>query len=313
MALSPAVRRAGYIALFVVSFLFFIYYTFPYEVVKESVAADVSRATGMNLTIKKLSPNFPLGLQADGVRLAANTPGAEAEFKSVDVDIGVLWLLLGQLKIKVRVTGKDGGRLWFAARIGVPRLFSARGPVPSSVTLESSKFVLDDIVHFLLGWVAEDPNTNPLLGPLLSKIGFVAKLDGNIALDLDVDEPTQSQGMAEIIFTDAMLKLSDPSLNLPDQKFSKAMIKAKLENGTLAFDDKSGLTAQEMDVGFQGKLTLKPIIGSSLIEMRIPVKMEKDLNSQFGFILDMFAGGPKNGIVTFQLRGSLVQPLFTPI
>jgi len=308
-------RKSVFISLFIFSFLFFVYWTFPYEVIKESVTSEISRSTGMNVFIKSLGPNFPFGIEANGVQLESGVAGVAAELQAVDVNVSVPWLALGQLKLIVSVEGPKGkGTLDLATRLSLLSMVSGKPLMPSMIMFEADEFPLDNFVKFLLAYVSTGPGANPMIAPLLAKIGFTGKLNANIDLDLDVGEPTQSNGTLEIKFSDASLILSDPSLALPDQKFSKALIRARLDSGTLAFDDASGLTAEELDFGLQGRVTLRPVLPSSMLDLKLPIKLSGGLQSSFGFILGAISGGASNGSeLTYGIRGTLGEVQANPI
>ena len=51
--------------LFGFSFTLFLYLTFPYEVLKEAVAAQISKATGYNVQIGDMSVALPLGIKGE--------------------------------------------------------------------------------------------------------------------------------------------------------------------------------------------------------------------------------------------------------
>ena len=55
--MKRTLRIFGLIGLFFVSFLVFLFLTFPYEVLKETVAAEVSKATGYLVRIGDLGPS----------------------------------------------------------------------------------------------------------------------------------------------------------------------------------------------------------------------------------------------------------------
>jgi len=52
-------------------------------------------------------------------------------------------------------------------------------------------------------------------------------------LSLNTKDMGRSDGTVDVSLADAMLKLSDPRIGLPDQTFNKALMKASLTSGTL--------------------------------------------------------------------------------
>ncbi len=309
-AAKTILQIGALVALFVVSFVLFLFLTFPYEVLKESLAAEVSQSTGYTIQIGEMSANFPLGLTADNIRIGAASGNATMSFKSLSVDVAVLKLLLG--RVSAEVGAKAGpGQLEVVADFGIFDLISGQ-PVPKHFRFESKNFPLDDIVTFALNNAASSPTANPMVAPLLSAIGVSGMLNGNADFNLDVKNPTQSTGSAEISLAKAILKLSHPSLGLPDQEFKKAQIKAKVEAGSVVLDKSSGFVSDELELLTDGKITLKQVPLTSLLDLKIIFKLNKGLKEKFGFLIDAMTGSATSeGQLTMQVRGSMEQPAVT--
>ena len=52
-------KFSAYAALAISSFIFFLYLTFPYEVLKETAILKISEATGLSIEMSDLGPKFP--------------------------------------------------------------------------------------------------------------------------------------------------------------------------------------------------------------------------------------------------------------
>ena len=312
MPLQKTGRILGLIALFFGSFLFFLYLTFPYEVLKESLATEISQATGMSVRIGELGPKLPLGVVSKKV---AVTPAGSNKTMMVDeltVRISVLSFLVGNISPEV-VIEMDKGTLELNLAFGIFSFFGKGAGMPSRVLLDAKEFPIGNVIAFGLNSAASSPTANPLVAPLLSAIGMTGRLNGNVKLKLNSSDATQSSGSADIMIRDAVLKLSDPSLGLTDQSFTTAMIKASLSNGSLVVDEGSGFVAEELQLKLNGKMAVKASLQQSQFDMNVLVKLDKDLRDKLGFILDTATGGsPRNGEVTLQVRGPMTQPTVTP-
>ena len=295
------------IGLFLVSFILFLYLTFPYEVLKEKIAGTISQATGVNVRIGELGPDLLVGLEARDVKVTSANGASTIHVKTLTVELNLLDLLLGQLHVDFGATA-GAGELDAGIDFGIFSLIAGNF-APSRITLESKSFPLDPFIEFGLGAVASMPGGNPMLAPLLGAIGVSAQLNAKASLDLNSKNPVQSKGELELQLANAILKLSHPSLGLPDQELKKALIKAKVENGTFILDPSSGIVSDELQLNPEGKITLKSQADASLLDMKIVFKLDRGLKEKFGFLIDAASGNASaDGKLTMQVRGPLSGP-----
>ena len=121
-------RYLGYPAFFTVFFLLFVYWTFPYDRLKEFIVhqAEAPRATGAGtvapsgiaLEIDELSPTFFPGLTARGVRVtwlpqAQGQRPVTARMDRVTVHVSVLSLLFGKVDADLDINGMGGSWLLY--------------------------------------------------------------------------------------------------------------------------------------------------------------------------------------------------------
>jgi type II secretion system protein N len=305
-----SVKYAAYVVFFFISLLFFVYITFPYGVLKETLRNQISAASNFDVRINSLSPRLLIGMNAQGVDIRPKGSEAVLSFKNVSVSINPFSLLLGRIGIGLKVEEQTGGKLDIGLGLGIFSLISGN-PLPSSINVQASSFSLDNLGKFGLTYLSDAPDTNPLVGPLLKKIGISGKLVGKVDLRLDSSDPSKSSGMTDININQAVLKLNDPSLNLPDQNFSKAQLKASLDSGRFVIDPVSGFKASELDLTFKGKVDVKPQIDNSSLDLIVGVKLDNELKNQFGFIMDAVTKQTTNGEMSLQLRGPLGNPTVT--
>jgi hypothetical protein len=302
-------RGAGLVAVFFISFVSFLFFTFPYEVLKETISGEISQSTGYNIQIGDMTSAFPLGIKAKKITLEA-PGGGRLVLDQAKVRVSILAFLIGRISVSADVTSKNGE----INLSGALNLFDLiRGVyLPRWVSLDAWEFPLDDCVGFLLNSMSNSPTANPMVAPLLSAIGVRGLLSGNIEFTFDSKNPVQSTGKAEISLKNAMLELSDPTLGLPDQLFKKALLKAKVESGSLVLDKVSGFIAEEVEILPSGKITLKPQMPQSLLDMRVELKLNGGLKEKFGFIIDAVTGtATGDGRLTTQLRGPIAAPAVT--
>lgn len=307
--------KAGVGAMFAVSFVFFLLVTFPYEILKESISNGLSRVTGLSITMSDFGAKLPIGMKASGLSVSSQGQKAKTiKLNQLSARINPLYAFAGKLAIKVYVENPDQSAMDLFIVIPLSAAFGGGDPVPSRIEVDAQNFRVDELAAFALSAMASGNDVNPLLGPVLQAIGFSGKLDGAIDLSIDASAPQQSAGNIKIKFKDAVLKLSDPSLGLPDQRFSKAGVQAALNNGVLVIEKGSGFESDELTLSGGGSVAIKSSLPTSQLQLEILVKLQKSLAEKFGFLLDAFSGGAaKNGELRLQVKGPLSQPTTQPI
>ena len=165
--------------IFVTSFLFFLYLTFPYNVVKEYLAGEVSKQVGINLVIGELEPNFPIGLSVRNVEIATSTGGGNFRLSEVDVSLSILSLFTGKVGASISLGASQGGIMEIFANLGLAQIF--RGEVvPSSVELEAEKFPIDGLANFGIAMAARNAvqsgQTGGILGDFIKKLRIGGEL-----------------------------------------------------------------------------------------------------------------------------------------
>jgi autotransporter translocation and assembly factor TamB len=291
----------GFFFLFLASFVVFLVLTFPYEVFKETLAAELSQMSGQVIRIGDLRASLPIGLTAKDVHVETRT-GAALTIDQLAVDVSVLNLLVGRVRVNAEVEQGDGD-LDATADFGLFDLIGQRF-VPRRIQLKASAFPIDGPASFGLKYAAGLPSM-AVAGALLGAISFTGKLNGEVDLDLDTKAPSQSTGAAELTLGGAVLKLSDPSIGLPDQAFTKALIKAKVDGGALVIDKNSGFVSDELLLAAEGRIDLAADLFLSKLGVKVTFKLDKGLKEKFAWIMDMMTAPGSDGQVTMHVRGTI--------
>lgn len=298
-------RWIWYVGLFFISFLIFFLFTFPYGVVKESIIGEVSQATGLNIRVRDVGPSFPIGVDAEDLKISTQDALAQVEFRSVDVTVSILPLFIGQVKVNAELISKNKGVIDASASFGLFKLISGNF-VPSNIYLESKDFELGPIVTLALR--EKSKTANELVKDLMNQITFVGNLSGKTELKLASSEPIQSTGIVDLQLKKASLTINNPNLALAKQVFEKALIKANLSGGKLSLDPNSALNSQELKVGFKGNSVLRNPIENSILDFVIALKLEGTLKENFGFVLSVIGGNDQG--VNYTINGTMARPGF---
>ena len=298
--------RLGLIGLGVFSFLFFLYLTFPYQVLKESITSSLNKQTSYNIRIGELSSHFPIGVELDNLKISSPGQINSLTVKRVVASVSLWRLLLGQLGLSFELESSNKKTLDVDL---VFKIFSLMDGVvaPSKISLASDGFQIDGYLDFALTNIASAPGANPLLSGLLTQIQLVGKLVGSAELDLDIDSPNRSKGEMLLRLADGMLTINDPSLNIAPQKFSKFVLQSQMKDAKFEIDENSGFVTQEMNVDLDGRIDLKNNFADSQLNVNLSVKLDKSLKQSLGLIVEIVMGG-QDGQGKIRIVGPILRP-----
>ncbi len=308
--MKVVIKIFGFFLLGLISFVFFLYMTFPYEVLKEAIANEISQSSGLSVRFGDMGPKFPIGLTAEDIEVKSST-GPQIKLDKASVSLSVLSLFMLKLNADVDLHQGKSKELNFSIKYALFDLIdtiSGTFKLPSEIALRANGFPTGDFVNFALEFLADSPSVNPLFAPVLGQFAFEGNLKADVYFDIDPADISQSTGRAIIDFKNAQLLVIDEALTIPSQKFAKALVKAQLANGRFTIDKASGFNSEGLQAALDGRITLKPRMNRSLLDLSISVKLFKALLEQFGFILDAMTGGAKNGAITVKIGGTFTRP-----
>lgn len=114
--MKKPLRMFGYLLVGLLSFLFFLYWTFPYDRLKDRIVTTLDQQLRGNIgiSIASLSPSIFSGLSLEGVRLIDRSAKDQKPLLSIEeatVDIGILSSVLGSPKahFSLEVAGGEIG------------------------------------------------------------------------------------------------------------------------------------------------------------------------------------------------------------
>lgn len=290
----------------VLSFFVFLYFLFPYQILKESLVSSLAKQTSYNVKILEMEPSLPLGL--DIKKLVISTPGNELEISEVDFSISLWRLLVGNLGVSIELEDPSGG---VAEGFLVFSLFDliSQNISPKSVEFTSQGFDVGQAANFVLKQKGDDPETDPLVQPVFSALHASGKLTSDIQISLDVKNPSQSKGSIAMKFDDARLVLTDPNFDLPDQVFSKAEIKAAVKNGVMEFSPESALISEHLEIFVGGSIKQAESLAKSEMDLKVDLSLKDVLETQFGWVIDLVTKNQNSGgRMTIRVADSLVSP-----
>ncbi len=304
---------AGMVGIFFGSFLFFLYLSFPYGVLKEAISTKVEAETGMSVRMESLGLGFPIGLSAENVEVSMKS-SPRFKLKDVSVNWDVLQLFLLRAGVSIGLRDEGGGTLNLGIGYGLFSLLTGSFGLPSVISLQAKKLTLDSLMDFAVYALVDRGVAGPLAGPLLSKIGIKGKLSANSQVSLNSSNTSLSSGNLDLKLSDAVLVLSDPSFGFPDQSFKTATISVAATNGSLNIDPSTRFTTEDLELGVDGKMTLNPKFSTSPMNLKAFVHLKGALGEQFGSLIDAISGGiSKDGAINLQIGGTVSTPKYDPI
>lgn len=300
----------GYTILFIVSFLFFVFMTFPYSVLKESVVSQISEQTGLNIRIQEFGPAIPLGFYAEKVAVTPAQGGPTLQFEKARVSLSIFRLFIGDLAVNVQLATANKGTLNSQASWKIWKVITGRLGNPRRLILEANRFDLGNSMDFLLKYSAQQ--ANDLIKGVLNQMSLTGILNGDMQLVMASDDPIQSSGEVNLEILNGVLDLNDPNLNIPAQNFSKALIRANLKGGRFVLDNSSGLAAEEISIALNGSANLRHPLDRSILDIDINLQLQGTLKDNFGFLLSMMGSGSDES-ANYKLTGTMGRPAFNPI
>ena len=283
----------SYVLLFLISFSIFLYISFPYSILKETIIQKTEQASGMTVDIEDVSFSLPLGLKLKNMTLS--TKSSSYTLKKVAVNLAFFPLLFAQANITVKVNDSQGGVINIKVGAGIFNLVFSKNKLPSYVGVLAKKFSITELSSLII----PNASSNPMIAPLLDQIVITGYLDTDIKLKLN-DDPKKTDIQIILKLSDSSINVKSEDLNLPSQKFEKSLIKAGTSGGIFKIDNTSGFESQDLSVGFDGTVTFADKLMQSEINVSIPVKLKGELLTQYGFLL-----GGGRGYATYILSGTL--------
>ena len=289
--MRPVLRAFIYIGIGALSFLLFLYLTFPYGVIKEvavSQIAEVLRSAGypVRVSIGSLRPYWFTGIQLKDVKVVNSTDSAASlSLGEVTFRLNVLPLLWGTAKIEGKIT-QAGGSVELSA--DVPLLAAAKGiSSPSDAQVKFKSFALDPFINHILAVAkgSKDP-AMVLVLPLLATTTVGGALNGDIQLEnSDVSHFSKAKGSVKLKIQNAFFHINDNTLKIPRQEFKDANIELGFENNAVLVKDVK-LKAEDIGIVLAGRVALPEIAGNPpLAELDMELSMHGEIDKNLGFIV----------------------------
>jgi type II secretion system protein N len=298
--------KIAVVGIFFGSLLFFVYLTFPFGVLKESLTAAINRNSDFNVRIGYLSSDFPVGLRAEDVVISKRGAKKSVSIKKMSVELGLLSLLIGRVRVDAEISEGSGSYLDLSTSFSLFGLMSG-AMIPNRIDLDAKNYAIGQLFEFAMSTLEFGPEYQQFIGSYLEKFKFQGKLNGLANISLDIQSPSSSQGSVSLSLIESSFTIDDPSLKIDSQIFSKFTIALKVEKGAISISDSTAILSQDLDIKGRGGINLKSDLMQSPLDVTIDYKLQGSIQKEVGSLIDMFSGGSGGGAGKVQMVGTLAQ------
>jgi type II secretion system protein N len=290
--INPIFRAFIYIGIGLLSFLVFIYLTFPYGVIKEVLVGQISdsmKTLGypVRVSIGSLRPHWLTGLQLKEVKIVNSTDSAASvTLNEITLRANLLPLVWGTLHVTGKVT-QSGGGVDLSLDLPLFSLIKGNLASPSEAQIVFKSFAIDPFINHVLAVAkgSKDPSMVLIL-PLLQTTTIGGALDGSIQLDNpEVSHFTKAKGGVKLKLLNGFFHINDNTLKIPKQDFKEANIELGFENNAVLVKELK-FKAEDISVGLAGRVALPEMAGNPpQAELELDLGMHGEIEKNLGFIV----------------------------
>jgi len=291
---SKLVRFIAFIALFFVSFLLFLYWNFPYEVLKDRIVDAIEGQAGGNVIVEvgDLEPYWFTGVEMS--ELTITEPGTDqaapfVNFKRVRARASLFSLVFGRPSIS------------FSIQLGGGEI---SGVVKQSEDMLSIDADLDKVDLGNLRIIAAR-----------SGLSITSRIDGEISLRIDRQRSVRSTGKISLAISEfkiaaSELKLGEMAMPLPDLVLSKgrdSQIKLDVGKGTINLENFK-LAGGDLKIDLKGKVFLSQKAENYRFNLNGSFSASKKLADALPFIFIIEQQKLEDGSYPLTVSGRFAKP-----
>lgn len=288
-------RYIAYLILFAVSFVVFLYWLFPYEVLRDRIAGMIERQSGgaLQVTIDELEPYWFTGVDISNLLLEA--PGPEGtmtilKLRRAQARAGLFSLLFGSPDVAFDLEiGRQGEISGFTATSA------------ESVELDLE---LDDLNLGEIGLIRR------ATGLILS-----SRIDGSIDLAIDRGRPVRSEGRIDldprdIAIQPSTVRLGEMEIPLPQLDVTKgrgSAIKMEMGKGVVTVEQFK-LAGGDLELELSGKVFLSTRPENYRLNLNGSFKPSQKLGDVLPFLFIVEKQQREDGSYPLSITGRLSRP-----
>lgn len=284
-----------YPILFILSFVLFVYWMFPYDVLKDRAMsiAEARLGAGVEVDIKKLSPYWFSGVDIRGLTIRQRGAGSDV------IELLSLSRLYARASLISLIVGSP--RVSFTAEIG-------DGEITGEISLADDVVAID----------ADFDDVNLASFKIIaarSGLMLSSRFDGELSLRIDSQKPIRSTGKVDLRLVDfkiasSELKISEAVLPLPDLILAKgreSQIKIEIGKGTISFDSVK-LAGGDLGLDLKGKIFLSSKMENYRFNINGAFTVSQKLSDALPFLFIIEPQKQEDGSYPVAIAGRLERP-----
>ncbi|BBH52222.1 hypothetical protein [Fluviispira sanaruensis] len=293
------------IALGVLFFLVLIYKTFPYDLIKDNINKGINKAIQKEhipliVNIGSLKPYWITGIELNNIEIKNALDNASPLLlDEVIIKFSLLPLLIGHVSTDI-IIYQVGGTAYTSASVSLIDAFSGILTL-KSIDIFLTRFPLGEIFSQFLGVIRSSNKAEyAVLTPVISKTTLGGNLNGKIKY-------REKYGKINLTLEKAFLNISNETLNIPKQDFSKAAFNLKWDGKRYAIDNNTELQAQNVSIKAGGFWeTSKNPSDPTHINLEFKINMSGVIEKDFGFLIPQFLNCSPTSLINGKMNISLV-------
>lgn len=292
--MSKALKIIVYPLLFLMSFVLFLYWMFPYDVVKERItgAVEAQLGGGVEVDIQSMSPYWFSGIDIKGLTIGQGGADKSVPLLScqrVRARAAIFSLLVGSPAVS------------FDVRMGKGEISGSVKVAEDSLSIEAE---LDDVDLGNLKLIAAGAGLN-----------LSSRIDGEISLRIDRQRSIRSTGRIALELLDlkiaaSQLALGEMQLPLPDLVLAKgreSQIKVEIGKGTVNVEAFK-LVGGDLGIDLKGKVFLSSKVDNYRFNLNGGFTASKALSDALPFLFIVEQQKAEDGSYPITITGRLAKP-----
>lgn len=266
------IRRASFVAYFLVVFLSFLLLLFPFDRVKLKLESEVRLRTPLELSVARISPRFFNRFLLSDVVVSDKNGTVFFESPAVKTSISLFSLLRGGISVNLKAIAY-GGELYLKMR-------QARGE--NHVMLDANGL---DVASYTL----------------FRNMGY--KISGKIGGNFEMNGDSGKGRLWMKSLASRELKIQ--GFSIPDLDFEKGWVEADIKGDRLMLR-KFELDGKELKIRATGSVVLRE---RGMINLKIKLKPSERLAHEQSAVLSLLKNRDAAGFYHFTLGGLVSQPM----